>query len=1678
MYKGLLLFMSLLGTALSIHSQCFKIIDGNGLASSNPYFINCAPGTYTVIIQANQALGSYTIDWGDGSANSTGTSLVSPNFESHTYSSTTDTFNISISSGSCSVDGVVVMERNPLASIQLPSGDDNFGCTPVAFRYINSSTQVSQTTDFVWDYGDGSQVENYDHTNLGDTLTHTYQPGIGVESCDLEVTLTATNYCGSSTASFFPVKVWDLDEADITPSATLLCYPDTIVSYKNTTIRNCYPEGNQSQRYEYWNFGDYWGKGYDSIIQWRPWNPPIINPPPIAYPGTGTYTVTLLDSSFCGINDVSISITITDPPIAAISSNKDSICAGETVRFFSNSSGGANIYSWNFDQGAGWQNLSGGTKNRSFNTPGNYVIRLAVGISGAQGCFDTASVNLVVNPGPITDFSLSPSEACDSLTTVITNLTSGTASIYEWDFGNGQTSTQSNPPDQIYNSPGNYIIKLYAESNSGCMDSTVENVNVRQSPVADFSVSSVCVGQQAVFTDLSTFITDSIQSWKWYFGDGDSSSQQNPLHAYNGFGNFEVVLLVESDYCWDSDTMQITVEAPPTADFTMDTNQSCSPLKLNFTNNSSLNASSFIWNFGDSSLSQTGRNVSHIYTNLSEKDTTYIVRLIAFTTFGCADTTYDTVKVFANPKPSFTSNASLDCGPVSVDFTNTTSGSGLSYLWDFGDSTTQVNDTNPTHIFENKTLFISNYNVKLIAVSSNGCSDTVTDIVTVYPEPIFSFTSSPDSGCSPLQVNFPSVVGAVSYSWDFGDGNSASGPTPSHTFVNNTTNDQNFQVRLIAKSSFGCVDTSYGNVLVHPNPTAAFVIDTNKGCQPLPISITNNSTGAIDYSWNFGDGSFSDTAAAAFVKTYENHTQNSNFHKIQLIVESDRSCKDTANMNIEVHPFIQAKFNSDTVGCSPLKIRFNNASLGASNYQWQFGDGSNSTSTNPQHVYTNTTNANETYRAALYAVSPQGCQDSSFKNILIYPKPEASYSTNLNSGCQPLSIVFTNSSIIADSCSWIFGDGSSISGCNPSYSHTYTNTTSFFPLDRKAELRVFSQNGCSDTMISNIQVKPEVKADFSSDSIGCSPLKINFQNLSTGGNTYEWRFGDGGGQASSNAIHTFFNSGYKDTIFSTELIVTSSYNCKDTLVRKILVHPKPLADFSVDVNSGCQPLAVNFSNNSILADSCRWNFGDASFVSDCSSNIKHTYSNTLSLVPVNYKAELVVYSDQACSDSLVENINVSPLVEAEFIADTVGCSPLYNQLRSQSFGAVDYFWDFGDGHSGIGMLSNHTFSNTGSIDSIYKVQLIASSIYNCNDTVYKDVLVRPTPIPEFTANPLSQTFPNSTVSLINESNAGNWDFDWDFDDSSYSKLRDPGSHQYDSWGKYFIQLKASTDYCADSIEKMIEIKIPLPIADFRDTASGCAPLEVSFENLSKYAIAYEWDFGDGGTSTLEKPVYTYYRAGEYTVSLKAIGYQSGMEDVVEKHFYIKVFKTPTAGFFLSKEKVFIPNDPLVLSNTSRDADNYFWDFGDGQQSEKKSPVHYYTAKGEYFISLIASSKNGCIDTFKMDIPVLAEGLGSVVVPNAFTPNPHSSNGGQVNRSAGMDVMNDVFYAKIQGAIKYELNIFNKWGELLFVSKDVNIGWDGYYKGELCQQDAYVWKIKAEFVDGTSYTKVGDLLLLR
>ena len=297
-------------------------------------------------------------------------------------------------------------------------------------------------------------------------------------------------------------------------------------------------------------------------------------------------------------------------------------------------------------------------------------------------------------------------------------------------------------------------------------------------------------------------------------------------------------------------------------------------------------------------------------------------------------------------------------------------------------------------------------------------------------------------------------------------------------------------------------------------------------------------------------------------------------------------------------------------------------------------------------------------------------------------------------------------------------------------------------------------------------------------------------------------------------------------------------------------------------------------------------------------------------------------------------------------------------------------------------------------------------------------------------------------------------------------------------GQYFIKLVASSAFCSDSVIKLVTIETPNPIADFADSAIGCEPLEVRFENRSLYGSEYEWDFGDGNISNAENPNHIYFEDGVYTVRLRVTGFEPDLIDEEIKQNYITVLNTPVAIFSPNKETVFVPNDPLVFSNISIDDDNSFWDFGDGNTSTERSPVYQYTEPGEYEVSLIVTTNEGCADTTFSSTAIIAEFEGKLEVPNAFTPDASGPNGGVVNPDFSSGDINDVFYAKVTGAVQYELNIFNKWGELLFISKDINIGWDGYYRGELAQQDVYVWKVKVEFADGSTATKVGDLMLLR
>jgi gliding motility-associated-like protein len=212
----------------------------------------------------------------------------------------------------------------------------------------------------------------------------------------------------------------------------------------------------------------------------------------------------------------------------------------------------------------------------------------------------------------------------------------------------------------------------------------------------------------------------------------------------------------------------------------------------------------------------------------------------------------------------------------------------------------------------------------------------------------------------------------------------------------------------------------------------------------------------------------------------------------------------------------------------------------------------------------------------------------------------------------------------------------------------------------------------------------------------------------------------------------------------------------------------------------------------------------------------------------------------------------------------------------------------------------------------------------------------------------------------------------------------------------------------------------------------------------------------------------------YTVKLSANNI-TGVAQEEEKVQYIRVFDTPQADFSVRRgfEKVFT-GERVEFSNSSTSANQYLWDFGDGNESSEFEPVHIYADSGIYDIQLVAiNSSTGCTDTLLKRAQVLVVGGGEVTVPNAFTP----SRGGQGTSSTDAQ-RNDFFLPQARGVSQYDLKIYNRWGELLFESKDQQQGWDGYYKGELMPMGVYVYRLELLYENGRREVKLGDVTLIR
>ncbi|MFZ4536438.1 MAG: PKD domain-containing protein [Propionivibrio sp.] len=471
-------------------------------------------------------------------------------------------------------------------------------------------------------------------------------------------------------------------------------------------------------------------------------------------------------------------------------------------------------------------------------------------------------------------------------------------------------------------------------------------------PVASFSATPTA-GAAPLAVTFNDTSTGTVTGRSWAFGDGTTSTAQNPTKTYTAAGIYTVQLTVTGSGGSNSMTktgyITVTAAAPaPVSSFSATPTTGNAPLAVTFTDSSTGTVTSRSWNFGDGT-SSTAQNPTKTYTAAG----TYTVQLTVTGSGGSNSVTktgYITVTAPA-PVSSFSATPTTGNAPLAVTFTDSSTGTVTSRSWNFGDGTSSTAQ-NPTKTY----TAAGTYTVQLTVTGSGGSNSvTKTGYITVTaPAPVSSFSATPTTGNAPLAVAFTdSSTGSVtSRSWNFGDGTISTAQNPTKTYTAAGT----YTVQLTVTGSGGSnsmTKTGYITVTAAaPAPVSSFSATPTTGNAPLAVTFTDSSTGTVtSRSWNFGDGTSS--TAQNPTKTYT----AAGTYTVQLTVTGSggsNSVTKTGYITVTAPAAPVSSFSATpTTGPAPLAVTFANSSTGTGplTYVWTFGDGGTSTAQNPAHTY-------------------------------------------------------------------------------------------------------------------------------------------------------------------------------------------------------------------------------------------------------------------------------------------------------------------------------------------------------------------------------------------------------------------------------------------------------------------------------------------------------------------------------------------------------------------------------------------------------------------------------------------------------------------------------------------------------------------------------------------------------
>jgi gliding motility-associated-like protein len=1116
------------------------------------------------------AVGNSTYNWDLGNGNTA--AIAAP--EAVYASVGTYTITLTVSKDGATSTATHTVTVYPPPAVSFTAGPAVVCGAPVTFTGNTSGAAGAgglgpgTIVSWLWDFGDGSTTTSY-----GPTITHQYaSPGSTPLSVGATLTVTDNHGCTATLAQTGLAQVFPTLTAAFTPDKSILCTVSDPVAFTNSSA------GPGTLSYV-WNFGD----GSSATTT----NPNHV------YPSAGNYSVQLTVTSSVGCT---ATYTQTTPMNVAnyktdFSFPTAGFCAGSTVSFTDNSSPVATNRMWSVD---GLAVSPYDPFSYYFVSSGTHTVTLA-NIFGS--CPQSVSKTVTINATPpVVPFSVTTQPSCGGYSVTVTDL-STTAYTRAWDPmylvtaspsafvpGSGASSTFGG-----YQYGELYGIGLLLTNSNGCSTLITEPVSLNKAYPSIYEPNPAPMGtcNTPITKTYAINYSGTLQSFSWDFGDGTSSTSPSPTHTWSQPGQYDIVLhYVDAEGCSGTTNALVTIiDKPISLNFTGSPTTVCSGSAVNFYSNlSTINTSSYSWDFGDN----TGPSTTpfHIYYTPG----VYTVTLTASTAGGCTATATQTAYITVIGPPGTYGGHTNSCANRNLVTFSYTSSNATSLAWDFGDGSTSTTAGSVGQV-QHSYAQTGTYYLNLTATNGT-CTAQYSDIVRVLTkqQPVLSAANAVCvNGSLNVQLAIARNPDAVYYGsyydytpqFYYADG-TAFGGTVTFTNPYDPYTNGGFGWTLSGFAAgesglyvvtnsfgFGCTDESNTiPLVVKGSATAALTVVSDGLCYQQPVVLKDASTVGPGNSitsglWNFGDGQ---TQALVVGGQVSHLYTNPGAYTASLSINDAGGCLSSSGASVGTvsvdgpKASFAASATTMLFGSTLYLYNYTNAyGDGAVTYSWDFGDGSSSSFVSPSHVYAAPGTYTVTLTAAAGSSGAGSCSSVYTATIVVLPYNSHFQTTTgyVTSGaCPPVLAQFQNTSYGYTSIAWNFGDGSTAGNVN-SPSHVYASPGTY-----TVTLSLYGPGGGLDAQYTDVVNVRQPSASLATTTPAvCLGTPVQLQATAHGALSFLYDFGDGSvASGGADAVaHVYAAPGD----YSVQLVVTDTVGCSVGALSPVAVSVAALPVVSV-----------------------------------------------------------------------------------------------------------------------------------------------------------------------------------------------------------------------------------------------------------------------------------------------------------------------------------------------------------------------------------------------------------------------------------------------------------------------------------------------------------------------------------